>query len=61
MLNGRYNGQKLRKEVIMKTTASTPSKMARVPEITFEKYSPAITTAMSIRTVLSIVPIFVFI
>ncbi len=55
-----YKGQKLINEVIMNTTAKTPSIIDHVPEITFVKYKTAIITATAIRTDLSIVPMFFF-
>lgn len=45
----------------MKTTASMMRMMAKVPEMMFAKYKPAIAIAISILTTLSAVPIFGFI
>jgi hypothetical protein len=61
MPNGKYSGQKLIKLVRMKTPARTKRIMAKVSEIMFAKYKPAITIATSILTTLSDVPIFGFI
>jgi hypothetical protein len=61
MPNGKYSGQKLIKLVRVKTPARTKRIMAKVPEIMFAKYKPAITIATSILTTLSAVPIFGFI
>jgi len=61
MPKGKYKRQKLIKLVMIKIPAITNSMMAAVPEITFVKYNIAITTAASILTTLSIVPMFFFI
>ena len=45
----------------MKIPARTNRIMAKVPEMMFAKYKPAITIATSILTTLSAVPIFGFI
>jgi len=58
---GAYNGQKLIKEVAAKMMAKTPSTSPNVPEITFVKYSTAMTAATIKRIVLSKVPMFGFI
>jgi hypothetical protein len=58
---GAYKGQKLMKLVKIKMAAKTKSTMAVVPEMLPIKYKIAITTAASILTALSIVPIFFFI
>lgn len=60
MLNGKYKGQKLIKEVAIKMIAIMPKTIAAVPEITCVKYKIAITTAAKIRMILSIEPIFFF-
>jgi hypothetical protein len=61
MPNGKYNGQKLIKLVSIKIPARTNSTIAKVPEMMFAKYKPAIKIATSILTTLSAVPIFGFI
>ena len=61
MPKGAYIGQKLIKLVRMKIAATTKSIRAVVPVILPMKYKIAITTAASILTALSMVPIFFFI
>ena len=61
MPKGKYNGQKLMNDVRINTTAKMPNTIANVPEIVFVKYNTPITTAISIRIALSVVPIFFFI
>lgn len=61
MPKGRYNGQKLINEVSKNTTAKMPNTIANVSEMVFVKYNTPITTAISIRIALSVVPIFFFI
>jgi hypothetical protein len=58
---GKYKGQKLRRLVRIKMADKISNTMATVPEITFAKYKPIITRAISILTTLSIVPMFLFI
>ncbi len=57
---GRYNGQKLRKLVKTKITATLNSIIAKVPEITFIKYKTAIAIATMNLISLSAIPIFFF-
>lgn len=49
------------KLVIIKTSAKTPKTKATVPLIVFVKYSIAINTAIAMRIILSIEPMFFFI
>jgi len=60
MLNGKYIGQKLIKEVNKKARATMPNTIAVVPEITLVKYKIAITMAAIKRIALSMLPIFFF-
>lgn len=60
MLNGKYIGQKLIKEVNKKARATMPNTIAVVPEITLVKYKIAITIAVIKRIALSILPMFFF-
>ena len=48
-------------DVSKKTIAKMPNTIANVPEMVFVKYKTPITTAMSMRIALSVVPIFFFI
>jgi hypothetical protein len=58
---GKYNGQKLKKLVIIKIDAKIKRTIANVPEIRFVKKAIAIMKATSILAALSIVPMFGFI
>lgn len=61
MPNGKYNGQKLINDVAIKTAATIPNTIAKVPEMILVKYKIAIITAIIIRMDLSVVPMFFFI
>jgi hypothetical protein len=61
MPNSWYIGQKLRKLVAAKITATTSSTMPSVPEIYPSVYKAAMIAATIKRIVLSVVPIFFFI
>jgi hypothetical protein len=58
---GTYNGQKLTKLVRRNTKAKIISTIPGVPEIIFVKYKIAMINASSTRSILSVVPIFLFI
>ncbi len=60
MLNGKYIGQKLIKEVNKKARATMPNTIAVVAEITLVKYKIAITMAAIKRIALSMLPMFFF-
>ena len=59
--NGRYRGQKLTRLVSTNTAASTRRTIPKVPVITLVKYNIATSTAIAIRIILSVVPMFDFI
>ncbi len=59
--NGKYKGQKLIRLVSTNTPARTSNTIPRVPEITPVKYNTATSTAIAIRIILSVVPMFDFI
>jgi len=61
MPNGRYSGQKLMRLVSTKTPAKTNRIIPKTPVITFVKYNTATTIASTIRTSLSMEPMFFFI
>ena len=60
MPKGAYNGQKEMKEVSTKMAAKTKSTMPNTPVRVPVKYKAAMTMAISMRTVLSVLPMFFF-
>ena len=58
---GAYKGQKLIKLVAKKTPPKISKINPKVPEIVPVKYKTAITTAMKLRMILSVGPMFFFI
>lgn len=56
-----YNGQKLTRLVNTNITASTSNTIPSVPVIMLVKYKIAITTAISVLIILSVVPMLFFI